>query len=111
MPADGRCRMIAREVAMAMDSRNVSRRALLTSFFATGAAAPAMAQGRRFVRPMGPDGKQAEPLVLSGPNIGFRVDHEEADGAITGALVVKVEGKWVNARFSVGLRRATESQY
>jgi hypothetical protein len=95
---------------MAMDSRNVSRRALLTSFFATGAAAAAMAQGRRFVRPIGPDGKQAEPLVLSGSDIGFRVDHQEADGAITGALVVKVDSKWVDARSSVGLRRATESQ-
>ena len=95
---------------MAMDSRNVSRRALFTSLFATGAAAAAMAQGRRFVRPIGPDGKQAEPLVLSGSDIGFRVDHEEADGARTGALVVKVDGKWVETRFSVGLRRATESQ-
>lgn len=94
---------------MAM-GRNVSRRALLTSFFATGAATAATAQGRRFVRPMGPDGKQAEPLVLSGSDIGFRVDHQEADGARTGALVVKVDGKWVEARFSVGLRRATESQ-
>jgi hypothetical protein len=95
---------------MTMDSRNVSRRALLTSFFATTGAAAAMAQGRKFVRPTGPDGKQAEPLVLSGSDIGFRVDHEEADGAITGALVVKVDGKWVDAKSIVGLRRATESQ-
>ena len=95
---------------MAMDSRNVSRRALLTTFFTTSAAAGAMAQGRRFVRPMGPDGRQAEPLVLSGSDIGFRVDREEADGARTGALVVRVDGKWVDARFSVALRRATESQ-
>lgn len=90
--------------------RNVSRRALLTSFFATGAATAATAQSRRFVRPMGPDGKQAEPLILSGSDIGFRVDHQESDGATTGALVVKVDGKWVDAKFSVGLRRATQSQ-
>jgi hypothetical protein len=91
-----------------MDSRSVSRRALLTSFFATGAAAAAMAQDR-IVRPIRPDGTQVEPLVLSGSDIGFRVDHEGADGA-TGALVVKLDGKWVDAKFSVGLRRATESR-
>lgn len=95
---------------MAMDSRNVSRRTLLASFFTTGAAAAAMAQGRTFVRPIGPDGKQAEPLVLSGTDVGFRVDHEEADGTRTGALVVKVDGRWIDARFSVSLSRAKESQ-
>ena len=93
-----------------MDSRSVSRRALLTSFFATSAAATAMAQDRRFARPIGPDGNQIEPLVLSGSDIGFRVDRKEADGAIAGALVVKMDGKWIDARFSVGVRRATESQ-
>jgi hypothetical protein len=37
--------------------------------------------------------------VISGPDIGFRIDRRER-GAVVGRLVVRVEGKWVEASSS-----------
>ena len=85
----------------------VSRRALLTSFLGVGAAATVAAQ--RIVRPLGPDGKLQEPTVLSGSDLGFRVDGHDRDGAQVGTLVVRVDGKWVEARFGVGIRKGRTS--
>jgi hypothetical protein len=86
-----------------MEIRRVSRRALLTSFISAGASATAVAQ--QIVKPVRPDGQQPEPPVLSGSDIGFRVDREERDGARTGGLVVRVDGKWVEARFGMSAVR------
>jgi hypothetical protein len=90
-----------------MDTRLVSRRALLTSIVGAGAS---VGVAQEIVKPIRPDGRQAEPQVLSGADIGFRVDHEDRDGARVGTLVVKVDGKWVDALFRAGIRRATQGQ-
>jgi hypothetical protein len=47
------------------------------------------------------------PTVLSGGDIGFRVESRKGSTAV-GRLVVKVDGKWVEAEFSPGLRLLTK---
>ena len=46
------------------------------------------------------------PTVRSGENIGFRVEGYR-DNVAVGKLVVQVDGKWVEADFSGGVRRLT----
>ena len=41
------------------------------------------------------------PIVLSGSDLGFRVEAYEGNTPV-GKLVVKVDGQWVEARFSSG---------
>ena len=44
------------------------------------------------------------PMVLSGGNVGFRVEGYSGDVAI-GKLVVRVDGNWIETDFSGGVRR------
>lgn len=46
------------------------------------------------------------PTVLSGENIGFRLEGYRSN-VVVGKLVVQVNGKWVEAEFSGGVRRLT----
>jgi hypothetical protein len=46
------------------------------------------------------------PTVRSGENMGFRVEGYRGNVAV-GKLVVQVDGKWVEADFSGGVRRLT----
>ena len=39
------------------------------------------------------------PVVLSGSDIGFRVEGQRGD-AVTGTLVVRVDGKWIDAQLA-----------
>ena len=41
----------------------------------------------------------APPSVISGADIGFRVERTERDAAV-GRLMVRVNGKWMEAQFS-----------
>jgi len=45
-----------------------------------------------------------QPVTLSGDDIGFRIESRRGD-AIVGRLVVRVDGKWVDAEFGGGVRR------
>lgn len=49
--------------------------------------------------------RSSEPQILSGADLGFRVDAVKADGPV-GTLMVKVNGKWVEAGFSLKMSRA-----
>ena len=51
--------------------------------------------------------KASEPRVLSGSDLGFRIDGIARDGVPIGALVVRVDGKWIAPQFQPALRRAT----
>jgi hypothetical protein len=51
-------------------------------------------------------GRQGEPRVLSGPDIGFRIDGVNPAGEPVGALVVRIDGKWIEARDTATIRRA-----
>jgi hypothetical protein len=48
-----------------------------------------------------------QPTIVTGPDVGFRVERVER-GIPVGTLVVKVDGKWVDAQFSGGVVRATQ---
>jgi hypothetical protein len=85
----------------------VSRRALLTSLFTAGAAGGALAQDV-FKQPL--PGSPLQPRVLSGSDIGFRVDRDGPGGTKVGTLVVRVDDEWVETTFSAGLRRMTSSR-
>ncbi len=39
------------------------------------------------------------PVVLAGADIGFRVEGQKGD-AVTGTLVVRVDGKWIDAQLA-----------
>ena len=47
------------------------------------------------------------PTVLSGGNIGFRVEGYSGEVAV-GKLVIQVNGKWIETDFSGAFRRATQ---
>jgi hypothetical protein len=48
-----------------------------------------------------------EPRVLSGPDFGFRIEADQG-GTPLGKLVVRVDGKWIEARVAavLGVRPA-----
>jgi hypothetical protein len=44
-----------------------------------------------------PTAPTTAPGVISGENIGFRVTGGSTNGPVQGALVVKIDGRWVDA--------------
>ncbi len=47
------------------------------------------------------------PTVLSGGNIGFRVEGYSGDVAV-GRLVIQVNGNWIETDFNGGVRRLSQ---
>jgi hypothetical protein len=47
-----------------------------------------------------------EPTVVSGPDIGFRVESIGRNGRPTGTLVIRVKGQWVPVNFGGDVRPA-----
>ena len=47
------------------------------------------------------------PTIISGPDIGFQVE-ATSGGVPSGRLVVKVNGKWVEPKYSTSLRLLKE---
>jgi hypothetical protein len=43
--------------------------------------------------------------VISGSDLGFRVERQERDGTPVGRLVVRINGQWVEAGFAVGVAK------
>ena len=80
----------AYEVAM-----SISRRQVLVSLLGSGAASAATAAA----------GQTNEPRVLTGSDLGFRIDGTARDGAPVGAIVLRIDGKWVSPQFQSGLCR------
>jgi hypothetical protein len=60
----------------------------------------ATAHAQRFVRPAG-----KEPEVVSGSDVGFRIDHYNGETPV-GELVVKRDGKWVAVQFGASAKPA-----
>ena len=44
------------------------------------------------------------PVIITGSDLGFRVDHLEGDVPV-GELVVQQNGEWVPVRFAAALKR------
>jgi hypothetical protein len=93
----------------------VRRAALLTLVFGAGAAATtvgerilfAQAKPLELVKP-GQKTPESEGKILSGDEVGFRFDHLDRDGAAVGTLMVKVNGRWADARFGGSMRRGSQ---
>ena len=87
-----------------MNTHLLSRRALLGSLVGVGASATVGAQMSKpeFVKP---GGQPADLPVVSGSDIGFRVNGVDSDGTRIGELVVRVDGTWVGAKFGMRLVR------
>ena len=79
----------------------ISRRAVLASML-SGSAGGAVVNGESMQA-----GQTADPRVLSGSDLGFRIDAVGRDGAPIGTIVVRVDGKWVAPQFQPAMRRAT----
>jgi len=54
-----------------------------------------------------PKNIQPPPQIISGVDFGFRVDSYGADGTLTGRIVVRQNGEWVEVRLPVNARRLT----
>jgi hypothetical protein len=81
-----------------------SRRAALVIVWALsliGVGAWARAEGQQQQPPVITLG----PEVVSGENLGFRVHRVQGDTRI-GRLVVRVDGKWVEVQFALGVSPA-----
>lgn len=99
---------------MKAKNSNMPRRTVLALLVGAAGSAQAFAQSLfppkpqqappapRFVEPQRPT--EPEPIVLSGPNIGFQVEGVDRDGVRVGRVVVLVDGKWVDTRSSHGIR-------
>jgi len=46
---------------------------------------------------------ESQQQVISGSDLGFRVERQDRDGHPVGRLVVRLNGKWVEAGFAVGI--------
>ena len=52
-----------------------------------------------------PKNVQAPPQIISGADFGFKVDGVGADGTVSGRIVVRQNGQWVEVRLTGGARR------
>ena len=48
---------------------------------------------------------QSEQQVISGSDLGFRVERQGRDGIPIGRLVVRIDGQWVETGFAVGVAK------
>jgi hypothetical protein len=46
------------------------------------------------------------PRIISGGDLGFRVDGMK-DDTVVGTLVIRVDGRWAEPEFSLGVKRLT----
>ena len=46
----------------------------------------------------------SEQKVISGGDLGYRVERMDRTGKPIGTLVVRIDGKWIEAGFAVGVR-------
>ena len=51
--------------------------------------------------------QQQEQKVISGSDLGFRVERQDRGGPV-GRLVVRINGQWVEAGFAVGVSKVTK---
>jgi hypothetical protein len=69
----------------------------LTSLIVAAGVASALTLGQT---------RDSEARILSGPDIGFRVEGKNSSGDPIGSLMVRIDGKWVAAGFAPTIRRA-----
>jgi hypothetical protein len=52
--------------------------------------------------------RSSQPQVLSGADVGFRIEGSDFRGRPTGTLVVRIDGNWVQVGSSTGVHPATK---
>ena len=70
---------------------------------AQGRATPAPPQLPPLERP---DSQLQASAVIAGNDLGFRVESHKGNTPV-GSLVVRINGQWVEAQYSVGIKRLT----
>jgi hypothetical protein len=75
-----------------------------TLFLLVVGAASFSAQGRGAVPRLGESLITESPTVISGNDIGFRMERTQ-DGIAVGKLVVRVDGRWVDTDMTVSDQR------
>lgn len=68
-----------------------------------GAGAWARAQAQA---PAGQPPSLQAPTVISGSDLGFRIDSRKGDTPV-GTLVVRVNGQWIEVDFAMAVKRLT----
>jgi hypothetical protein len=56
--------------------------------------------------PLPPPAQAQAPTIISGSDLGFRVDGRKGNTPL-GTLVVRINGQWVEAEFGAGVKRLT----
>jgi hypothetical protein len=51
---------------------------------------------------------QPEAKVISGSDLGYRIERTDRTGKPIDTIVVRIDGKWVEAGFAPGLSRITQ---
>ena len=74
---------------------------ILVITFAAGRLTHAQARGTPQIQSV-----PRPATVLTGNDIGFRVDRQKGDTPV-GEFVVRINGQWVEPEFSVGVKRLT----
>jgi hypothetical protein len=72
---------------------------ILGATFAAGRSTDAQA-------PVPPPAQSQAPTVISGGDIGFRVDAQKGNTPV-GRLVVRINGQWIEPAFATGPQRLT----
>ena len=76
----------------------------VVTIVATGLWAHAQGNPRILPPPRTPPGGDDIPVIISGNDIGFRVDGWSKDGTPIGRIVVHQEGKWLDVTLSGRVR-------
>jgi hypothetical protein len=63
--------------------------------------------GVAFVRAQPAQGGPTSPLILSGNDIGFRIEGRRGS-VVVGRFVVRVDGQWLDVREPLGVKPITE---
>ena len=69
-------------------------------------AASIVAAGAWAQAPVAPPPSPQAPTVISGNDLGFRVDRRKGDTPV-GTLVARVNGQWVEVEFTAGMKLLT----
>jgi hypothetical protein len=75
---------------------------VVAGIVASGMTALAQGRGTPFFVPL------PEPIILSGADVGFRIEGKNGDGVPVGSVVVRVNGEWIATGMVPGNRRATQ---
>jgi hypothetical protein len=76
----------------------------VVTLVATGLWAHAQSNPRVLPPPRTPPGSDDIPVIISGNDIGFRVESWSKDGTPIGRIVVHQEGKWLDVTLSGRVR-------